>query len=136
MSRQVKCYQPQKQRRSTVKLRTVPVRIRPGWKAMLVTLLGIGLVLFVSQKTALQQLNYRIASLETQQGETIKKLRNAQLHYQQLVSFQQINLLATTKLGMVSRNSQPVVITVGEVGHDLHKAAIVTASLSPLTMRE
>ncbi len=136
MSGRVKCYKPQRKRRSTVKLRTVPVQVKLGWKTLLGTAVGLGLVLFVSQKTALQQLNYRIAALEQLQSETRQKLRNTQLQYQQLSAFQPINRLATTHLGMISRNSQPIVITLGEEGHQLQRGLAATAVSPTLSLRE
>ena len=117
-------------------MRTVPVHIKPGRKALLGLLIAIVLGLLVAQKTALQQLNYQIATLDSNQEEISKRLRNAQLHYQQLVSFQRINRLATTRLGMISRNNQPVVITVADIGHDLRNASYLSSSFPILTMKD
>ncbi len=136
MKQRVKRYRAPQKPKNRVRLRTVPVHVKPGRKALFGLLIAIVLGLLVAQKTALQQLNYQIAALDSNQEEAGKKLRNAQLHYQQLVSFQRINHLATTRLGMISRNNQPVIITVGEIGHNLRTACALSSMSPVLTMKD
>ena len=136
MKQRVKRYRPPQKPKDRVRLKTVPVQVKPGRKAVLGLLVAIVLGLLVAQKTALQQLNYQIAALDSKQEEIGKRLRNSQLHYQQLVSFQRINYLATTRLGMVSRNNQPVIITVGANGHNLSRETEASPLITNLTMRD
>ena len=136
MNQRVKRYRAPQKPKDRVRLRTVPVHVKPGRKALLGLLIAIVLGLLVAQKTALQQLNYQIAALDSRQEEIGKKLRNTQLHFQQLVAFQRINYLATTRLGMISRNNQPVIITVGEIGHELRTAGSVSSMKPILTMKD